>query len=118
MSFWLKTKNINIDIRKSNPISGVNLDINQLLIYLSSCFIGFIIIFFLNIWILWKALMVFILFILTITLTKKYDDSNINWVDDDFGKTYYQWFKIFLRKIISGNKSINKWSNYEYFNKK
>jgi len=117
MSFWLKTKNIRHDIRNKNPISWIDIDTNQLFIYSIASVFLFAILFIANIWLIWKIFLIFILIILTINLTKKYDDSSINNVNNDYWRTYLEWFRIYIKKNVTGNKSVDKWSIYNYFKK-
>lgn len=117
MWFGIKTKNIRHDIRKKNPISWLNIDTNQLFIYIIAWAVIFLIVFVANIWLLWKIFITFLVVVLTINLAKKYDDSSINNVNDDYWRTNLEWFRIFIKKNVTWNKSVDKWNNYDYFKK-
>lgn len=118
MSFWLRTKNIKHSIRAKKPIVWVELDDKQLLIYIVIWIVAFSIFFFANITIIWKVINIFFLFILAKELAKKHDNSSINNISTEYWRTQFEWFKLFIRKKLSNNKSVDKGSNYNYFIKK
>jgi len=118
MSFWLRTKNIKNDVRKKNPISWLDWDVEQLFMYIITWIILFSVIIIANIWIIWKVLISLLVISITISWSAKYDDSSINAIHSDYWRVKFEWFRIYIRKLMSWNKSVDKWVDYNYFKKK
>lgn len=117
---WLKykTPNIHNDIRRQKPIAWIDLDSSQLFILFVLVILLFYFVFIANISLLWKVFSVLMIIPLGFNLIKKFDDTKLNIVHQEYWRPLLQWFRIFLRKISNWNISIDKWADYKYFSKK
>jgi hypothetical protein len=117
MGFQYKTLNTHNDIRSKRPIAWVDLDSTQVFILsvlggLSAYFLR------VNISLLWKIVILLMLISLGLMLIKKFDDTKVNIVHTEYGRTMFTWFRIYLKKITNKNISIDKGNDVTYFIKK
>lgn len=104
MWFNYRTKNIQNDIQKKNPLVWVDLDPSQLLIYIFFGVCAFFFIVIAKITVFWKVIAWLICFLSAIGFTKKYND-----------RTMWKWFRIYTTKQTKWSVSVDKWADYENF---
>lgn len=115
MWFWYKTKNLHRDINFKRPIAWIDFDSSQLWIIILWALCIFYFTFWATISWFWKIPIDILIIFWTLQLIKKFDDTKLNIVHKEYGRTLFLWFITYIKKIAAGHTYVDRGADKNYF---